>query len=129
MGKKEDAERFFRQALFSWPENDATRQAGVRLAECSAAAPLLEEAKDLLTSGKYLEACNIYGALALSPDKKIRDEGVLSLAYCYFYMNRFQEASNLFTQWLNDNLEAPESAGVQADFRRCRAIILKTGSG
>jgi hypothetical protein len=38
-------------------------------------------------------------------------------------MNRSQEASNLFLQWLNDNFEAPESAQVQADLRRCQTII------
>ena len=38
-------------------------------------------------------------------------------------MNRSEEASNLFLQWLKDNLEAPESAQVQADLRTCQAII------
>jgi tetratricopeptide (TPR) repeat protein len=123
MGQKEDAESFFRRALFSWPESNATKQAGMRLEEMIGAAPLLEEAKGLLTSGRYLEAYNIYAALALSQDKKIRDQSVLSLAYCSFYMNRSQEASNLFLQWLNDNFEAPESAQVQADLRRCQTII------
>ena len=123
MGQREDAERFFRQALFSWPESDATKQAGLRLAEMIGADALLETAKGLLASGRYLEAYNIYGALALSPDRKIRDESVLSLAYCSFYMNRSQEASDLFLQWLNDNFEAPESAQVQADLRKCQAII------
>jgi tetratricopeptide (TPR) repeat protein len=93
MGQGEDAERFFRQALFSWPESDATRQAGLRLAEMIGADALLETAKGLLASGRYLEAYNIYGALALFPDKKLRDESVLSLAYCSFYMNRSEEAS------------------------------------
>ena len=88
MGQKEDAERFFRRALFSWPENNATKQAGLRLAEMIGADDSLDEAKGLLASGRYLEAYNIYQALALSPDKKIRDQSVLSLAYCSFYMNR-----------------------------------------
>jgi tetratricopeptide (TPR) repeat protein len=123
MGQKEDAERFFRQALFSWPENNATKQAGMRLAEMIGADALLKTAKGLLASGRYLDAYNIYGALALSPDKKIKDQSVLALAYCSFYMNRSQEASNLFLQWLNDNFEAPESAQVQADLRRCQTII------
>jgi tetratricopeptide (TPR) repeat protein len=123
MGQKEDAERFFRQALFSWPESNATKQAGIRLAEMIGADALLDTAKELLASGRYLAAHNIYGALTLSPDKKIRDQSVLSLAYCSFYMNRSQDASNLFLQWLNDNFEAPESAQVQADLRRCQTII------
>jgi tetratricopeptide (TPR) repeat protein len=123
MGQREDAEKSFRQALFSWPESDATRQAGLRLAEMIGADSLLETAKALTVSGRYLEAYNIYGALALSPDRKIRAESVLSLAYCSFYMNRSQEASDLFLQWLNDNFEAPESAQVQADLRKSQAII------
>jgi hypothetical protein len=124
LGQKEDAERLFRQALFCWPENNATKQAGLRLAEMIGADALIEEAKGLFASARYLEAYNIYGALALSPDKRVRDESVLSLAYCSFYMNRTQEASNLFLQWLNDdNFEAPESAQVQADLTKCQTII------
>ncbi|MGC9965211.1 MAG: 6-pyruvoyl-tetrahydropterin synthase-related protein [Syntrophobacteraceae bacterium] len=123
MGRKDDAERFYRQALFSWPENNATKQAGLRLAEMIGAASLLEEAKALMASGKYLEAYNIFGALTMFQDRKIRDESVLSLAYCSFYMNRCEEASNHFLQWFSDNSEAPESDRVQADFRQCQAII------
>ena len=124
MGKKEDAERFFRQALFSWPQSDATKQAGLHLAEMAGADALLGTAKGFLASGRYLEASNICGALALSTDRKIRDQSVLCLAYCSFYTNRSEEASNLFLQWLNDNnFEAPESAKVQADLRTCQAII------
>ena len=51
------------------------------------------------------------------------DRAVLSLAHCSFYMNRFLEASDLFTKWLNDNFDAPESAEAQADLRQCLAII------
>lgn len=124
MGQKEDAERFFRQALFSWPEGNAGKKAGLCLTEMIGADALLQTARGLLASGRYLDAYNIYGALASSPDKKIRDQSVLSLAYCSFYMNRSQEASNLFLQWLNDNnLEAPESAQVQADLRKCQSIV------
>ncbi|SPJ13887.1 hypothetical protein SBDP2_1170009 [Syntrophobacter sp. SbD2] len=124
MGRTEDAKRFFRQALFSWPQSDVTKQAGLRLAEMIGADALLETAKGLLASGRYLEACNICGALALSTDRKVRDKSVLCLAYCSFYMNRSEEASNLFLQWLNDNnFEAPESAQVQADLRTCQAVI------
>jgi tetratricopeptide (TPR) repeat protein len=124
MGQKEDAERLFRQALFFWPEGNATKKAGLRLAEMTGADALLDTARGLLSSGKYLDAYNIFGALALSSDKKIRDQSILSLAYCSFYMNRSMEASNLFLQWLNaDNLEAPESAQVQADLTKCQTII------
>ncbi len=126
MGQKQDAERFFRRALFSWPEGNATKQSGLRLAEMIGADTLLDTAKGLLASGRYLGAYNIYRALALSPDKKIRDQSVLSLAYCSFYMNRTEEASDLFIQWLNDNFEAPESPRVQADLRHCQTIIAQT---
>ncbi len=122
-GRKEEAERFFRQALLCWPESEATRRAGLRLAEITGADALLDTAKALLASGKYLDAYNIYRALSFSPDKQIQNKSVFSLAYCSFYMNRSQEASNLFLQWLNDNFEAPESARVQADLRKCQVII------
>ncbi len=123
MDRKEDAERFFRQALFSWPESNATNQAGLRLAEMIGADALLDTAKELFASGRYLEAYNIYRALVLSRDKKTAEQSVIGLACCSFYMNRWQEASDLFVQWLNDNFDAPESARVQADFRQCQAVI------
>ncbi len=125
MGRQDEAEGFFRRALFSWPPNNATKQAGLSLVEMIGTAPLLKEAKGFLESGKYLEAYSIYGALALSGDKNVRDESVLSLAYCSFDMNRTQEASDLFLQWLNNNFEAPESVRVQAAFRQCQTIIAR----
>lgn len=84
---------------------------------------LLDTAKELFASGRYLEAYNIYRALVLSRDKKTAERSVIGLACCSFYMNRWQEASDLFVQWLNDNFDAPESARVQADFRQCQAVI------
>jgi tetratricopeptide (TPR) repeat protein len=123
MDRREDAERFFRQALLSWPPNSATQQAGLHLAEMVGADAIFDEAKGLLASGSYREAYSFYRALAFSADKKTADKSILSLAYCSFYINRFQEASNLFLQWLNDNLDAPESAKVQADLIQCNAII------
>jgi len=77
----------------------------------------------LFASGRYPEAYNIYAALALSKDKKTADEGAISLAYCSFYMNRWNEALDLFAKWLADNFDAPESAGVQADYKQCQAMI------
>jgi hypothetical protein len=38
-------------------------------------------------------------------------------------MNRSQESSDLFLQWLNNDFEAQESAQVQADLRKCQIII------
>jgi hypothetical protein len=121
-GQKDDAQRYFRQALCCWPPNNATKQAGLHLSEKIGAAPLLQEAKDLMTSGRYLEAYNICGALASSPDRRIRDQSVLCLAYCCFYMNRCEEACDHFLQWFSDNFDSPESAAVQVDFRQCQAI-------
>jgi hypothetical protein len=123
LDRKEDAQRFFRQALCCWPEDNATKLAGLHLADMIGAASLLEEAKALLTSGKYFQAYNIFRALAMSPDKKIRDESVLSLAYCCFYMNRCEEASDVLLQWFSENFDAPESTGAQEVFRQCQAII------
>ena len=123
MDQREDAERFFRQALFTWPPNSATERAGLHLAQMVGADAIFVEAKALLASGRYLEAYNLYRGLTFSADKKIADQGILSLAYCSFHMNRFLEASNLFTKWLNGNFDAPESAEAQAHLRQCLAII------
>ena len=123
--RKIDAENYFRQALFCWPENSASRQAGLRLAQITGTGPLIEEANALMASGKYMEAHNIFWALSASQDKKIRDESLLSLGYCSLHLNRCEEASNLFLQWFSTNSGAPESAQVQADFSRCRAMIAR----
>jgi len=123
MDQREDAERFFRQALFTWPPNSATEQAGLHLAQMVGADAIFLEAKALLASGRYLEAYNLYSGLTFSADKKTANQGILSLAYCSFHMNRFQEASNLFTKWLNGNFDAPESAEAQAHLRQCMAVI------
>ncbi len=123
MDQREDAERFFRRALFTWPPNNATELAGRDLAQIVGADAIFVEAKALLVSGRYLDAYNLYRGLAFSADKITADRAVLSLAHCSFYMNRFLEASGLFTKWLNDNFDAPESAEAQADLRQCLAII------
>jgi tetratricopeptide (TPR) repeat protein len=122
-GREARAEMFFRQALSTWPYNKATERAGLHLAEMIGADTLLETAHEFRASGRYMGVYNIYRALTLSEDKKIADQSVISLAYCSFYMNRWQEASDLFIKWLSDNFDAPESARVQADYRRCQAII------
>ena len=122
-GRQAEAERIFRRALFFWPEGRATERAGLRLAEIIGADPLLETARGLFTSGRYLEAYDFYAALALSKDKKTADESTISLAYCCFYMNRWNEASDLFMRWLGDNFDTPESARIQADYKQCLAIV------
>ena len=47
MDRREDSERFFRQALLSWPPNSATEQAGLHLAELIGADAIFDEAKGL----------------------------------------------------------------------------------
>jgi tetratricopeptide (TPR) repeat protein len=123
MGRYAEAERIFGQALSSWPEGRGTERAGMRLSEIIGKDPLREAARGLFASGRYPEAYNIYAALALSKDKKTADEGTISLAYCSYYMNRWNEALDLFAKWLADNFDAPESAGVQADYKQCQAMI------
>lgn len=123
MGQREHAEIFFRQALSCWPHNYAIKQAGLRLAEITGARALLDSAKDLLASGRYIEAYNIFQALSASQDRQIAREAVISLARCSFFMNRWQEASGLFEKWLADNYDSPEADRVLADLRKCRTII------
>ena len=120
---------FFRQALFSWPENNATRQSGLRLAEMTGAGSLIEEAKGLMASGNYLEAHNIFWALAMSPEKQIRDESVLNLAYCSLHMDRCEEASNHFLQWFSENSDAPDADRVEADLGNARPSSPRTRNG
>jgi tetratricopeptide (TPR) repeat protein len=122
-GRQEEAERFFRQALFSWPPNDAVRSAGLSLAKVVGAPALLKTAEELFASGRYLEAYNVYAALALCPDEKTRQRALLPLARCAFRLNRLQEASDLFVKWLSTNVNAPRSAEVKADWRQCRALL------
>ena len=114
---------FFGRRSLPGPQMTLQNRRALHLAQMVGADAIFVEAKALLASGRYLEAYNIYRGLAFSADKKIADRAVLSLAYCSFYMNRFLEASNLFTKWLNDNFDAPESAEAQADLRQCLAII------
>ncbi len=122
-GGNDDAERFFRQALFTWPPNEATKAAGLRLEGLLGARPLMETAQELFASGKYLQAYSLYEALALSPDQNTRDATVLSLAYCALRLNRPREASDLFLKWLGPNFDRPQSARVKADLGKCQALM------
>ncbi len=122
-GRPDDARRFFREALFSWPPDEAVKQAGLSLAKITGARPLIETAKELFSSGKYLEAYNIYAALTLFPDEKTRQQSILPLGYCAFRLNRLQEASDLFVQWLSSNFDAEQAVQVKADLKQCRAVL------
>ena len=123
MGSWTDAEIYYKRALYSWPANNATKRAGLRLAEMIGAGVLLETAHLFFASDRYIEAYNIFKALSFCEDKKIADQSIICLAYCSFHMNRWQEALDLFLRWLGDNFDAPESAQVQTDYRQCQAII------
>jgi tetratricopeptide (TPR) repeat protein len=122
-GKEAEAESYYKLALSSWPGDEATNRAGLRLAYMIGVNALLETANEFFSSGRYIEAYNIYQALSLSEDKKIADQSVISLAYCSFHMNRWQEAADLFLKWLGDNFEAPGSAAAQADYKLSLTII------
>ncbi|MDR3553213.1 MAG: 6-pyruvoyl-tetrahydropterin synthase-related protein [Syntrophobacteraceae bacterium] len=128
-GRREDAQGFFRKALFTWPPDEAVKMAGVSLAKIVGPQTLIKTGRELTASGKYLEACNIYAALALSADQKTREQIILPLAYCDFRLNRLQEAADLFIQWLGPNFDAPGSEQVKADLRQCRAIIAHNREG
>ncbi|MCL5405891.1 MAG: 6-pyruvoyl-tetrahydropterin synthase-related protein [Deltaproteobacteria bacterium] len=122
-GRRDDAENFFRKALFTWPPNNAVKPAGLSLAKIIGARPLLQTAKELFASGKYLEAYNVYSALAICPNEKTREQSILALAYCALHLNRLQEAYDLFIEWLGPNFNAPQSAQAKAALRQCRALI------
>ena len=122
-GRQDDAQRFFRKALFTWPPNSDVKLAGLSLAKIVGAGPLIKTAQELFSSGEYLRAYNIYAALTLSPDEKTRKACILPLAYCAFYLNRQEEASDLFVEWLADNFNGPQSEKVKADLKQCRAVI------
>ena len=122
-GRRDDAERFFRRALFTWPPDDSVRMAGLSLEKIVGPLPLLKTAKELFASGKYLEAYNVYAALSLSPDENTRGQSILPLAYCSLRLNRLREASDLFVRWLSSNFNAPQSAQVKTDLNQCRAVL------
>ncbi|MDR3568320.1 MAG: 6-pyruvoyl-tetrahydropterin synthase-related protein [Syntrophobacteraceae bacterium] len=122
-GRQDEAQRFFREALFTWPPNEAAKLAGLSLAKLIGARALQKSAEELFSSGKYLKAYNVYASLALSPDEEIRGQSTLALAYCALRLKRDQEACDLFVKWLSANFDAPRSAQVQADLRQCQAVI------
>ena len=122
-GGGEDAKRFFREALFTWPPNEAVRQAGFSLAKILGDREMLKTAGELYSSGKYLEAYNVYSALGLSTDAKTREETSLPLAWCAARLNRPQEACDLFVRWLSSNFNAPGAEEVKAELGRLQAAI------
>ncbi len=127
-GQTAEAEKYFLRAVQVWPFSDATRHAGLRLAEIAGPENLLRQAKDLIQSGKLTTAYTLLWALNFSSNPDIRGQAALSLAYCCCYMNRWQEASNLFLQWLSTHFDDPESIEAQAALRKCRYMTAQENS-
>lgn len=126
MGETTEADGYFRQALLQWPESGATRNAGLHLAGMHGTRALLASAEALVSSGKYLEAYTLLRSLFFSSDPEARGGSTLLLAYCCYYLNRWEEASNMFLQWLGDHLDDPESAEAQVMLKRCRTLVAQT---
>ncbi|MGC9195975.1 MAG: 6-pyruvoyl-tetrahydropterin synthase-related protein [Syntrophobacteraceae bacterium] len=122
-GRREDAERFFLKTLFTWPPNEAVNAAGLALAKIAGPHVLLKTAQDLFTSGRYLEAYNIYLALTFYPDETTRQKSILALGYCDFRLNRLQDGCDLLMRWLGPNFNAPQSERVKADLQKWLAVI------
>ena len=106
MGRTDDAERFFRQALFFLASNNATKQAGLRLEEMIGADAFSRRPKACMHPANILKLTIFHEALALSPDKKIRDESELCLAHCSFYMNSGQ-GKGLASNFVSGTRRAP----------------------
>lgn len=121
-GNKEEAAKHFRQAAFHWPDSTASRQAGVRLAEITGWDAAFREAAAFFDSGRYLEAYLLWKGLITVSEREAGDESTLYLAYCCFFMNRWEEAANLFTQWLSTNYESPGSHQAQLALRQCNVM-------
>ncbi|MHC1726578.1 MAG: 6-pyruvoyl-tetrahydropterin synthase-related protein [Syntrophobacteraceae bacterium] len=126
MAEDSEADRYFRQVLLCWPESGATRSAGLHLARMHGAKPLLDSADGLFSSGRYIEAYTILRSLLFSQEPETRGRSMLLLAYCCYHMNRWEEASNLFSQWLGDHFDDPESLEAQAMLKRCRTIVTQS---
>lgn len=121
--KPEEAGDFYYRAALIWPESNASMRAGTRIVEIYGPDAVFERASELFESRRYTGAYLLFKALTFNVDDAVRDRGTLLLAYCSFYMNRLEEASNLFLQWLNTNFESPESAEVQKALLRCNILL------
>lgn len=122
-GETEEAEEYFRQAVLTWPEVSGGRRAGEHLAEIIGADTLFDEARYQFESGNYLHAYSLLRSLIFLPDDEIRDKSVLWLGYCCFHLNRWEEASNLFMQWINNHFDDPRSPDVEATLHHCNIMI------
>lgn len=122
-GETDVAEWYFRQAVLTWPEAAAGRRAGEHLAELLGVDALFDEARGYYESGNHLQAYSLLRVLIFLPESGAGEEAVLWLGYCCFYLDRWEEASNLFLQWLNKHFDDPGSEDVQLTLRKCNIMI------
>jgi len=121
-GDSGKAEEYFRKAALTWPESTGARQAGRQLAQMSGPETILAEAREHFAAEQYPAAYLLSRSLSFNEDEKIRNESLLLLAYCSYHMQRWEEAANLFTQWLSANFDSPESEEAQHALSRCSII-------
>ena len=93
------------------------------LAEIVGTGTLFDEAGTLFARINILELTHYIVHFAVRRTGKRADRSTLALAWCSFYMNRWEQASDLFFQWLGNNMETPGSDRARADFKQCRTII------
>ncbi len=104
-----DAKGYFERVVLCWTESDASNPAGVRLAELRGDSSVFKQARQMFESGQYIHAHSLFRALTFSPDREISGRANLAPAYCCCNMNRGEEASNLFWNWLDTHCDSPES--------------------
>ncbi len=121
--KAGEAGDLYYQATLIWPESNTSMQAGTRLVEVFGPDAIFERASEFYQAGGYTAAYLLFKALSLSQDEAARERGTLFLAYTSFYMNRWEEASNLFLEWLNANLESPDSGEVRKVLLQCNILM------
>jgi tetratricopeptide (TPR) repeat protein len=122
LGEGDKAREFLWRSILTWPESNAGIQAGLRLADILGPEVVLQEGVSAFNSEKYLEAYTIFKALTFHSDEEVRSESILSLAYCCYRLNRCDEASTQFLQWLSSHFESPESEDAQLALRECQTI-------
>ncbi|MFZ2447763.1 MAG: 6-pyruvoyl-tetrahydropterin synthase-related protein [Syntrophobacteraceae bacterium] len=121
-GDAEAAAGFYYGAALAWPDNTASRQAGIRLTEILGRDAVYQDASQYFESGKYLPAYSLYRALISHADEEVRDPSILALAYCCLYLNRWEEASGFFTQWLGAHFDSPEAAEAEKALRQATIL-------
>ena len=122
LGEEDKARELMWSSLLSWPAGNAGMRAGLRLAEILGPGAVLAKGKAAFDSGRYLQAYAVFKSLTLHSNEEIKSESTLFLAYCCYRLNRWEDASVLFLQWLNGHFESPESGDVQFALRQCQTL-------